>query len=1070
MKEKLKDAAQYIEEAQDMTTLKLPRMNEEKVSDEISPNNKDEPEEFSIKVINAIGSTNKKEWTMDMSVSNINIEFKLDTGAECNVISKSKVLQVKPQPTIKKSNVRLRAYNESIIPTCGKTILPITRHGRKFNVLFIVVEEELAPILGLNTIESMDLIRRVDKVKKIHQSIQHLDAKREVKELIKDINKSLKEEDKPYHVITEKYDPCFQPLSPEGTFGTLPRVHDIKIKEDATPVIVPPRKIAHALKGKVKAKLDKMVSEGIISKVEEPTEWVSGMVVVEKANGDLRLCIDPRPLNKAIKRQHHKMPTTDEVLAEMAEAKFFSKVDASSGYWQIQVSEESTNLLTFTTPWGRYKFLRLPFGIHSASEVFQVEVANIIAGLKGCMNLQDDIIIWGRTRDEHDENLRKVMERILESGLKLNKNKCVFGVTEMTFLGHVVSAEGIKADPEKVKAIVGMKTPENINELQRFLGMINYVGKFLPNLAEIAAPLRCLLKKENEFLFQKPQLEAFDKLKEMITSPPVLKFYNPNRPIRVRCDASQHGLGALLEQNEERWHPVAYASRSCTPTEKAYASIEREALSVVFGCKRFHEYIYGRPFVIFNDHKPLQTIFKKQITECPPRIQRFLYQLQKYDFDLEYSPGKTMVVSDTLSRAPMADQKEEIDPEDMIHHINNIIRDIPISDARMKQLKDETAKDEVIQEVMKLVQEGWPSNASDVSAHVSPYFTFRDELSILNGVLMKGTRIVVPTSLRKEMKTIIHQGHMGIEVCRRRARQCLYWPQMNDAIAEMVSRCDICTTYRNKLPKQELIHHEIPETPWTKLGADLFTLKMKEYMVVVDYTSKFVIAAQLERIDSACVIKKLKDMFSVHGIPKELFSDGGPQFTSSMFMRFRKEWDFKHTRSSPHYPQSNGQVERTVQTVKRALRKALESGEDPYLALLTINTTPDASGTSPAEKLFRRNTRSQIPSMRPHQDSSRGTSGRSKLEPGAPVRIRYDTDKSWSRRGTIINKRTEPRSYDVLNEKGNTVRVNERHLLHATGDDSLPIKIEDDLFDYVCMYFIDIMSRMIQFKSNIYKL
>ena len=174
------------------------------------------------------------------------------------------------------------------------------------------------------------------------------------------------------------------------------------------------------------------------------------------------------------------------VLAEMA--KFFSKVDASSGYRQIQVSEESSNLLTFTIPWGRYKFLRLPFGIHSASEVFQVEVANIIAGLGGCMNLQDDIIIWGKTRAEHDENLRKVMDRILESGLKLNKKKCVFGATEMTFLGHIVSAEGIKADPEKIKAITEMKTPENITELQRFLGMINYVGKFLPNLAEVAAP------------------------------------------------------------------------------------------------------------------------------------------------------------------------------------------------------------------------------------------------------------------------------------------------------------------------------------------------------------------------------------------------------------------------------------------------------------------------------------------------------------------------------------------------------------------------------------------------------
>ena len=647
-------------------------------TEEQTPNEEitSKPEEYSIKIINAIGSASKKEWTMDMTVSNINVEFKLDTGAECNVISKSEVQKIKPQPIIKKSSVRLRAYNDSIIPTCGKTILPISRHGRKFNVLFIVVEDELAPILGLNTIEKMDLIRRVDKVKEIHQTLQHLDTKREVRGLLKDIQNSIKNEGTPYPIITEKYDPCFQLLTSEGTFGTLPRTHDIKIKADATPVIVPPRKIAHALKDKVKAKLDKMISEGIIQKVEEPTEWVSGMVVVEKPNGDLRLCIDPRPLNKAIKRQHHKMPTTDEVLAEMADAKVFSKVDASSGYWQIKVTEESSNLLTFTTPWGRYKFLRLPFGIHSASEVFQVEVGNIIAGLKGCKNLQDDIIIWGRNKEEHDENLRKVMDRILESGLKLNKKKCVFGVTQMTFLGHVVSAEGIKADPEKVKAIVEMSAPKNVNELQRFMGMINYVGKFLPNLAEIAAPLRSLLKKENEFVFQSPQSEAFEKLKTMITSPPILKFYNPNRPIRVRCDASENGLGALLEQDEEgKWFPVAYASRSCTPTEKAYASIEREALSIVFGCKRFHEYIYGRPFTIYNDHKPLQTIFKKQITECPPRIQRFLYQLQKYDFELEYSPGKTMVVSDALSRAPISGSKEEIDTEDTIRHINNIMRE-----------------------------------------------------------------------------------------------------------------------------------------------------------------------------------------------------------------------------------------------------------------------------------------------------------------------------------------------------------------------------------------------------------
>ena len=1010
-----------------------------------------EGKEFVIRIINSIGSK-KKEWTLDMMVSNSTIEFKLDTGAECNVISISDLKKIFPKAILKKSNVRLRAYNESLIPTCGKTVLPITRHGKTYHILFIVVEEELAPILGLNTIEHMDLIRRVEKVKQIHQAVRNLDEKREVNKILKDLENN----DPKYHIITEKYDPCFQPLSPDGSFGTLPRVHHMKVKDDINPVVVPPRKIAHALKPKVKAKLDKMVAEGIITKVEEPTEWVSGMVIVEKTNGDIRICIDPRQLNKAIKRQHHKMPTTDEILAEMADAKFFSKVDASSGYWQIQVSDESTNLLTFATPWGRYKFLRLPFGIHSATEVFQVEVANIIAGLTGCVNLQDDIIIWGRTQEEHDKNLEKVMDRILESGLKLNKKKCVFGTTEMTFLGHIVSADGVKPDPEKIKAIVDMNVPKAVNELQRFLGMINYVGKFIPNLAEIAAPLRSLLKKENEFLFQKPQIDAFEKLKAVITSPPILKFFNPNQPARVRCDASENGLGALLEQFDKNWHPVAYASRSCTPTEKAYASIEREALSILFGCKRFHEYIYGRKFTVFNDHKPLQVIFKKQITECPPRIQRFLYQLQKYDFVLEYSPGKTMVVSDTLSRAPIQDNRGEIDPNDMIHHINSVIRDIPISEERLKQFREESDKDEVIQDIKKCIQQGWPQNSKELSQNVMPYFTFREELSIVDGLLMKGTRIVVPKSLRKEMKKIIHQGHMGIETCRRRARQAIYWPLMNQDIAEMVSKCDACTTYRNKLPKQELIHHQIPSTPWTKLGADLFSLKKREFMVLVDYMSKFVVVAQLERIDSPCVIKKLKNIFACHGIPKELFSDGGPQFTSSLFNEFSKQWDFKHNRSSPHYPQSNGQAERTVQTVKKALKKALETGEDPYLALLTINNTPDASGVSPAERLFGRQTRTQMPSMQPNRFATNEGESMQKpveckdIQPGTPVRIRYDTDRSWSRGGQVVRKRVEPRSYDVRNDNGNVVRVNERHLLPCTqNDESEPvhIKIEDDTPD-----------------------
>ena len=219
-------------------------------------------------------------------------------------------------------------------------------------------------------------------------------------------------------------------------------------------------------------------------------------MIVEKPNGQIRLCLDPRDLNKAIKRHHHPMPIVDEILAKLGGAKMFSKLDASSGYWQIKVDDESSKLLTFNTPFGRHRFKRLPFGIHSAAEVFQKKISEIISDIEGAANDQDDIIVFGKDSEEHDKALKQVLDRVRESGLKLNKKKCTFRMTEITFLGHLISADGIKPDPRKIEAILKMPTPTSKTELQRFLGMINYLGKFLPNLSKETAPLRQLLEKD----------------------------------------------------------------------------------------------------------------------------------------------------------------------------------------------------------------------------------------------------------------------------------------------------------------------------------------------------------------------------------------------------------------------------------------------------------------------------------------------------------------------------------------------------------------------------------------------
>ena len=259
----------------------------------------------------------------------------------------------------------------------------------------------------------------------------------------------------------------------------------------------PPRKVPYLLKGKLKAKLERMERKEIIDKVDEPTDWVNFLVTAEKPTGKLRICLDPYDLNKAIKRD--PMRNAESIMAEMADAKFFSKLDASSGYWQRKLDEENSKILTSNTPFGRYRFKRLPFGILSASEVFQKKITEILEGIEGCANVQDDIIVWGKTREEHNVCLSQVLERIDKSGLKLNKEKRVFGTAGITFLGHIFSDQGVKPDPKKIREIKNMPTPTNKSDLQRFLGMVTHLGKFIPDLSPKAKCLRQQLESSAEW-------------------------------------------------------------------------------------------------------------------------------------------------------------------------------------------------------------------------------------------------------------------------------------------------------------------------------------------------------------------------------------------------------------------------------------------------------------------------------------------------------------------------------------------------------------------------------------------
>ena len=779
-----------------------------------------------------------REWNVVLPLNGLEVEFKLDTGSQVNLLPKTLLHKLPKKPVIHKSTVKLTAYNNTEIPVSGRCILNLTVRNKQVPVLFIVADiTSSPPIIGLPTCDKLNLVQRT-----LVLSTQVSD-----------------------NDIINEFSDVF------AAFGCISgREYHIDIDPNATPVVSPPHRVPFALKDKYKEELERMERNQIIEKVSEPTEWVNNVVLVEKKSGTIRVCLDPKDLNSAIRRQHYQLPTTEEIFARMSGAKYFSKLDASSGFWQIKVDEDSSKLLVFSTPFGRYKFLRLPFGIVSAPEIFHAAVAEIIEGLDGVANEIDDIIVWGSTLEIHNQRLHAVFERIRQSGLKLNKDKCVIGATELSYLGHVTSDEGIKPCHEKIQAILDMPLPQCKADLQRFLGMVTYLGKFIPNLSTITAPLRKLLEKDVLWEFHPHHEKAINHLKELVTSSPVLQYFDPKLPVRISSDSSKAGLGAVLEQlHDSEWKPVAFASRSLSQAEQNYVMIEKECLSIVFAITRFHEYCYGRSFTVLNDHKPLKAIFTKPLIKAPPRLQRLMLKLQPYDFVLQYVPGKDMTVPDALSRASLKDSESEIPLEELNCMVHSVTENFPMTQQKLSEFVNETLKDPALQVLKKFVQEGWPEHSKLVPEEIRCYYSYRDEIAYADGVLLKGQALIVPTSMRNDMKARIHQGHLEIERCRARARQVLFWPRMSAEIEDMVSSCSTCQENRSYQQKEKLIPHAVPQAPWVKVGSDLLVFNGFNYVTVVDYFSNNIELSRLPKgeANSADVVVHLKSIFARHRIP-----------------------------------------------------------------------------------------------------------------------------------------------------------------------------------------------------------
>ena len=449
----------------------------------------------------------------------------------------------------------------------------------------------------------------------------------------------------------------------------------------------------------------------------------------------------------------------------------------------------------------------------------------------------------------------------------------------------------------------------------------------------------------------------------MLTTAPTLAIYKPEKPTVVSSDASSYGLGGVLMQqhSDGSWRPIAYCSRTLTPAEKRYAQIKKECLAAVWSCERFDRYLVELPSSwIKTDHKPLVLLINtRPLTDTPIRCQCMLMRLARFNANAVYTSVKNLHVADTLSRQPLRTTTDSATTlqNDIAAHVNFILSSWPGSDAFLERIKDETAKDERLSIALNYTANGWPEYKEDCQLGARHLYQARSERSIVDGLLLKGDRIIIPATLQKEVLGHIHQGHFGITKCRERAASRVWWPGISKDISDLIGKCRVCQEKQSSRTREPLLSSPLPQKPFQQMAADLCEHNGRHYLVVVDYYSSYLDICFLSKTTSLAVIGHLKKIFARHGAPETLVSDNGPQFSSSEFKAFSDFWNFQHVTTSPHFPQANGAAEGAVRTAKHILNQ-----DDVFLVLLVYRASPIVElKASPVELAYGRKLRTTLP-------------------------------------------------------------------------------------------------------------
>lgn len=826
----------------------------------------------------------------EVTIQGKTVQMELDTGAVFSVMDETEFERRFPDTVIEPSTVKLRGYFGQLAAVVGKATVMAEFGGKAELLPLFVVRGGSRALLGRNWARAFNM--PLDQLVNVHQVSS-----------------------------TEELAGRFHSVFSEG-LGTLKGMKaTISVPEGTRPRFFRPRTVPFALQDLVAQELQRLQRDGILTPVRT-SEWAAPIVPVLKKDGRIRICGDFKlTVNQVAITEVYPVPRLEEMWAKLAGGTTFSKLDLRDAYQQIELEPAVKKFVTINTQKGLFQYNRLPFGVASAPAIFQREMENLLRDCNGTIVYFDDILVTGATENDHCQNLEAVLKKLSEAGLKLKLAKCSLFQRSVEYLGHIIDAEGIHPAPKKIEAVIEAPEPSNVKELQSYLGLLNFYRKFMPNVSSVLHPLHKLLKKGEAWSWGAEELAAFNTSKAMLTSASVLVYYDPSQPVVLCCDASPYGVGAVLahrtSSGEER--PIAFASRRLTAAEKNYSQLDKEALAVIYGVTKFNQFLWGRQFDICTDHKPLLGLLGHDRgipQQCSPRVLRWALTLSAYCYRLVYRPGVNLGNADGLSRLPLPGSSFKDHAAGEVFMLEKAFPSL-LSAAAVAQA---TNKDPIVSTVREAL---WSGKRLPESADWRTFSCRLEEFSVQDGCVLWGCRIVVPTSLRPAVLSVLHETHPGIEKMKMVARSHVWWPGIDEAIENKVNGCTICQVHRRAPRSVQQTPWPFPENAWSRLHVDFGgPFQGIYFLVLVDAFSKWVEVHRVPSPSAKATVECLRSIFATHGLPDVVVSNNGLAFVSAEFKDFLARNGVRAITIPPYHPASNGAAERVVQTIKEKLKKA----------------------------------------------------------------------------------------------------------------------------------------------------